>query len=284
MPDNKLIVIALADPFQLGMLTSALHVSWSLATGSWLGVGNDPVYVKSRCFETFPFPDTDTGLTQELRERIAALAEQIDAHRKRQQTAHPVLTLTGMYNVLEALREGRELTAKEKAIHDQGLVGVLKDLHDELDATVLDAYGLGDVPQAQWLQRLVTLNAQRADEERRGNIRWLRPEFQNPQAVKDEEPTATAQPSVQAEFILETSKKAVPLPGTAGGQPWPATLPAQVRAVADVLTAGGSALSIADIEASFKGRGAWKRSLPRILATLEALGRSRHDGDGWRAG
>ena len=50
-------------------------------------------------------------------------AEQLDAHRKRQQAAHAGLTLTGMYNVLEALREGRALTAKEKTLHQQGLVG-----------------------------------------------------------------------------------------------------------------------------------------------------------------
>ena len=44
------------------------------------------------------------------------------------------LTLTALYNGLEAQREGRDLTAKEKAINDQGLVSVLKVLHDGLDA------------------------------------------------------------------------------------------------------------------------------------------------------
>ncbi len=80
-------------------------------------MGNDPVYVKSRCFETFPFPDQDTGLTPALRQRITTLSGQIDAHRKHQQATHPGLPLTGMYNVFEALREGRELTIKEKTIH-----------------------------------------------------------------------------------------------------------------------------------------------------------------------
>ena len=56
LPDNKLIAIALADAFSLGVLSSRTHVDWSLAAGSWLGVGNDPVYVKTRCFEAFPFP------------------------------------------------------------------------------------------------------------------------------------------------------------------------------------------------------------------------------------
>ena len=83
------------------------------------------------------------------------------------------------------------LTAKEKIINDQGLVSVLKDLHDELDATELGAYGWGDLGITQQqpdggpgtdalLNRLVALNAKRAAEEKAGEIRWLRPEFQNP--------------------------------------------------------------------------------------------------------
>jgi hypothetical protein len=46
-------------------------------------------------------------------------------------------------------------------------------------------------------------------------------------------------------------------------------------------------MTVDDIEASFKGRGPWKKSLPRILETLKALGRARReeiDGkEGWRA-
>ena len=56
LPDNKLVNIALDDAYFLGVLSSDIHVKWSLAAGSWLGVGNDSVYVKTRCFETFPFP------------------------------------------------------------------------------------------------------------------------------------------------------------------------------------------------------------------------------------
>jgi len=33
------------------------------------------------------------------------------------------------------------LTAKEKQIHDAALVSTLKQLHDDLDAAVADAYG-----------------------------------------------------------------------------------------------------------------------------------------------
>lgn len=65
-------------------------------------------------------------------------------------------------------------------------------------------------------------------------------------------------------------------------QPWPATLPEQVRAVAELLTAAAAATPLSTIEASFTGKGPWKRGLPRILETLQALGRARQEGDGWR--
>ncbi|GAB3834397.1 class I SAM-dependent DNA methyltransferase [Pontibacter rugosus] len=54
LPDDKLIAIALDDAYFLGVLQSKIHVVYSLATGSRLGVGNDSVYDKSRCFDTFP--------------------------------------------------------------------------------------------------------------------------------------------------------------------------------------------------------------------------------------
>lgn len=128
-----------------------------------------------------PFPTKTPARppTPELRERIAHLAEQIDAHRKRvlaPESGNTGLTLTGIYNVLAALREGRALTAKEKTQHAQVLVGVLRELHDELDAAVLTAYGLrANATTDDILTRLVQLNTQRAAEEAQGRVRWLRP-------------------------------------------------------------------------------------------------------------
>ena len=51
-----LINIALQDAFFHGVLSSRVHVTWALAAGGRLGVGNDPRYTKTRCFDTFPFP------------------------------------------------------------------------------------------------------------------------------------------------------------------------------------------------------------------------------------
>lgn len=67
------------------------------------------------------------------------------AHRQRQQSLHADLTMTGMYNVLDKLRSGEVLSPADKAIHEKGLVSVLKQIHDELDIAVLEAYGWADL-------------------------------------------------------------------------------------------------------------------------------------------
>ncbi len=274
LPDNMLIAIALDDAYTLGVLSSQPHIDWALAAGGTLE--DRPRYNKSRCFETFPFPADDTGLTPTLRERIAHLAEQIDAHRKRVLSAgHAGLTLTGLYNVLSALRGGRALTPKEKSIHTHGLVGVLRELHDELDAAVLAAYGLPpDAGTQAVLTHLVQLNARRAQEEAQGQVRWLRPEFQNPQQSLSNQELLTLDSSRLKADLAQKDPAAAPA-GAVSAQPWPSSLPEQVRAVAGVLAASGAALSLPAIEAHFKGRGPWKKSLPTLLHTLEAVGRAQ---------
>jgi hypothetical protein len=64
-------------------------------------------------------------------------------------------------------------------------------------------------------------------------------------------------------------------------QPWPATLPEQVAAVARVLTEAAAPLSEADLAARFTGKGPWKKRLPQLLDTLVALGRARKAAEGW---
>ena len=292
-PDHMLIAIAVNDPIALGVLSSQSHTIWALATGSRLGVGNDPRYNKSRCFETFPFPDEDTGLTPELRERIAQRAEQIDQHRKRvlsPEAGNAGLTLTGLYNVLTALREGRALTAKDKTIHTQGVVSVLRELHDELDAAVLSAYGLAPAASTDdILGHLVQLNTQRAAEEAKGRVRWLRPDFQNPQnPLSKPELLAHEQKALEGDFDTEKSLLKAQQAKPAQQTPWPPTLPEQVRVIAEALAASSAPLTLQALEAQFKGRGAWKKGLPLLLQTLEAIGRAQRVGQdssviGWRA-
>ena len=61
-----------------------------------------PVYVKSTCFDPFPFPECG----ERERETIAAIAEELDALRKERLRLHPDLTLTALYNVLAKLHSG----------------------------------------------------------------------------------------------------------------------------------------------------------------------------------
>ena len=278
MPDNMVIVIALSDGLQLGILSSAVHVQWALATGGTLE--DRPRYNKSRCFDTFPFPDASTGQTTKMADRISTLAEQIDLHRKAGLAAHPDVTLTALYNVLEKLRSGEDLTARDKTIHEHGLVTVLKSLHDELDAVVLNAYGWSDLSLPgdtdALLERLVALNAGRAAEEAAGGVRWLRPAFQTAQGVQvtiaiDDNSDATSDTDEVTEFARV---RAVP------PRPWPTGLPEQIKAVADVMVQVRRSLDIEDLAAHFNGRGRWRDRLPTLLNTLVALGRLRQGADG----
>src|SRR3546814_20927362 len=86
--------------------------------------------------------------------RVSAIGELLDAHRKSQQAAHHDLTLTSMYNVLEKLRSGEVLTAKERIVQEQGLVSVLRQLHDELAADVMQAHGWGEIGRGSGWERM----------------------------------------------------------------------------------------------------------------------------------
>ncbi len=276
LPDNALVNIALDDAFYLGVLSSRIHVTWALAAGSRLGFGNDPRYNKTRCFETFPFPDP----TDEQRERIRALGERLDAHRKRQQALHPRLTLTDLYNVLDLVRAGEPLEPRERDIHEAGLVAILRQLHDELDAAVADAYGWpAALPDDEILTRLVALNAARATEEATGHVRWLRPAYQAPSEVQASQPTLL--PDLTPSPSSPSSPPSPPHP--AAPQPWPDALPAQAAALRDLLATLDEPATVDEIAAAFAGRrsAAQRARLTELLDTLAALGQARQDGERW---
>jgi hypothetical protein len=262
-----------------------------MVSGSWLGVGNDSVYAKTRCFETFPFPD----VTAEPAACIRDLAEQIDAHRKRQQAQYPHLTLTGMYNVLEKLRASEPLNGKDKIIHQQGLVSILRERHDGLDRAVFAAYGwndladelvgkpgattpLPDKPAAQLeaeeelLRRLVDLNTQRAAEEAQGHIRWLRPAYQNPEARSAEQSPA------QQERMTGLDVAIVPEP--IAKCPWPKAMREQVAVIRELLILGPC--SVEQLAARFQRKPV--KAVSAVLEALEAMNLARCEAGRWRLG
>ncbi|HZI20615.1 MAG TPA: DNA methyltransferase [Pyrinomonadaceae bacterium] len=262
LPDAMVYAITSDDAFMLGVLSSRIHACWALSAGGRLGVGNDPRYTSKTTFSPFPFPDCD----EQQKARVRELGEQLDAHRKRRQAEHPGLTLTEMYNVLEKLRAGEPLSERERATHERGLVSVLRQLHDELDAAVADAYGWpAALTDEEILERLVRLNAERAVEERRGLVRWLRPEYQKPAE------------GVAAAFGDEFEAAA---PARAGEkrQEWPRTLPEQARALRQALAARPGVVTPKQLAARFV-RARVER-VEELLQTLVSLGQAREVGPG----
>lgn len=258
LPDNKLVNIALSDAYHLGVLSSSIHLTWAWANRALLE--DRPVYVKTTCFDTFPFPEA----TETQKQAIRQLAEDLDAHRKRVQHEHPAITLTAMYNVLEKLSSGEELTRQDHHIYDAALIGILRELHDSIDGAVLDAYGWPHhLTTDELLARIVALNAERRAEEAAGHIRWLRPEFQAP-AV-----------SVPVARPLEGFAEEAPATAPRRKQPWPSGIPDQFRAVKDSLRTGP--VTAQQIASGF--RPASRRRISEILATLTALGQARAEGD-----
>lgn len=265
LPDQGLVFVCVADADLLATLSSKQHVAWALATGGRLGVGNDPRYNSSVCFDTFPFPDCTPAQTEVLRH----LGERLDAHRKARQAAHPKLTLTQMYNVLERLREieesgsGEVIEGKDKTIYEQGQLGLLKDLHDQIDEAVAEAYGWPvDVSDEDILERLVELNRVRHLEEIGGKVRWLRPDYQNP--------SGEALASTTGKLAVEESEAAE------SKHPWPKDLPQQMALVRAVLSDMGTA-SVEEVRSQFK-RGQTK-TIQERLETLAALGQANPLGD-----
>ena len=262
-PDGTLVCIASDDAFVLGVLSSSIHVTWSLAAGGRLGVGNDPRYNKTRCFDPFPFPDPPKA----LRARIADVAERLDAHRKAALARDERVTMTGMYNVVEKLRSGAALTTKEQAVHTLAACGVLKDLHDDLDALVAEAYGWEwPQPREIILERLVALHDERVREERAGKVRWLRPDYQIPRFAK-----GAGAPAPEL-ALPAAAKQAKP----AAKPAWPAHAVEQIAAIQEALSA--EPLTAAQVAERFAGARA--DLVRRHLETLALMGEVRVEAGG----
>jgi type II restriction/modification system DNA methylase subunit YeeA len=153
LADSRVVVIARQDEYFLGLLESIVHKTWSLASSSRHGVGNDITYNIESCFDTFPFPwPPGTEPSEEADPRVKAIA---DAARSlvRLRDAWlnppdidprelPKRTLTNLYNQRPEW---------------------LSNAHRALDEAVFAAYGWpSNLPKEEILARLLALNHQRA--------------------------------------------------------------------------------------------------------------------------
>jgi hypothetical protein len=120
-----------------------------------------------------------------------------------------------MYNILEKVRSDEVLTERERVTHEQGLISLLRQIHDDLDAAIFEAYGWPNtLTDEEVIERLVRLNVERVKEERAGIVHWLRPEYQRPAA------------GIAAGFG-EGFEAAAPAKAKEKKQEWPKTLPSR---------------------------------------------------------
>ena len=226
-------------------------------------MGNDPRYSKSKVFDPFPFPSHGELLTAKIR----AVAEEIDSFRKGRLKEHDSLTLTQMYNVLEKLRANAALDEDEEAIKENGLTLILKELHDKLDRLVFQAYGWPQtLSDEEILAKLVALNHERAAEEKRGHVRWLRPDYQIPRFGKDIDKMAAKEEGAQIAADL-----GLPEP-TARKPSFPSDAVAQTAAVFGALASARGPVDAAAIAANYRKTRNLEATIFNVLESLNRLG------------
>jgi hypothetical protein len=219
--------------------------------------------VKTSCFDPFPFPDPPP----ELRARIADLAERLDQHRKDAIARDERVTMTGIYNVVTKLRSMEVFTPAERIVHQAAAGRVLREMHQELDRLVAHAYDWRwPMNKQEILERLVELHDVRVEEERAGNVCWLRADYQIPRFGTAAGATATEMDLRDAQISEDEG------PAT----PWPSTVLEQIGALQRLVA--NSPVTVEQAAASFTG--ARREMVARHLETLALMGELRTTPDG----
>jgi hypothetical protein len=150
---------------------------------------------------------------------------------------------------------------------------ILRELHDRIDALVAQAYGWpSDLSDEEILARLVTLNAERAAEEKRGLMRWLRPEYQRARAGVAAVPIqAPSEEQLEAELVVEAGKTQMPS--------FPAADVERMAAVYAVLASARAPLDARAISATFRQGAKVEPAISRILKAWARVGQF-HTSDG----
>ena len=261
--DNMIVNIGSDDAYTLGVLSSRIHTVWALKAGGWLGVGNDPRYSKSKVFDPFPFP----APSELLKAQIRTVGDELDALRKQRQKERPSLTLTQMYNVLEKIKIKDTLDEEDERIKDEGTILILKEIHEKLDRLVCKAYGWSEaLSDDEILEKIVALNHERAEEERRGHVHWIRPDYQIPRFGKDIDKQAVKEEGAQIAADL-----GLPEPG-ARKPSYPTDAVAQTAAVFAALASSRGPTDAASIAAIFRRTKTLEQNVSDVLESLARLG------------
>jgi hypothetical protein len=159
------------------------------------------------------------------------------------------------------------LTPDEERIKDEGLILILKELHEKLDRLVFEAYGWPQtLTDEQILENLVALNRERAAEEKRGHVRWLRPDYQIPRFGKKLDRQAAKEEDAQMLAPLD-------LPEVAGRKTsFPTDAVAQTAAVFAALASATAPLDAAAIAAGYRKTKNLEATIAGVLNSLARLG------------
>ncbi|NDJ16186.1 class I SAM-dependent DNA methyltransferase [Myxacorys almedinensis] len=143
LPGKATKPVASEDFYILGILTSNVHRTWVKAQSSTLE--DRTRYTHNTCFETFPFPQTSTP---NLITAIRSTAQDLHDYRSTQMEKKQ-WGITKLYN---------------EYFHEP--TSQLFKLHAKLDQLVMQAYGFN--PDDDLLEKLLTLNLELAEKEKRG--------------------------------------------------------------------------------------------------------------------
>lgn len=114
--------------------------------------------------------------------------------------------------------------------------------------------------------------AEQAREETQGVVRWLRPEFQNPDYVGAGSPRPGAVTAPLQQTLIEPDERPV-IAAAAAKASWPKTLPEQVAAVRGALANAGGPATAEQVARTFLRARADK--VEELLVTLATLGQVR---------
>jgi len=163
--EHKLVVIPRDDDETFGLLSSRFHVVWAVSAGGRLGVGNDPVYTTSKCFDPYPFPYGKNA------EAIAAAARRLNELRENwlnpPEWTERIPEVVPGYPVRIVAKPGHEADLKKRTLTNlyNARPAWLANAHQALDAAVAAAYGWTDytpeMPDEEILRRLLALNLER---------------------------------------------------------------------------------------------------------------------------
>ena len=130
---------------------------------------------------------------------------------------------------------------------------------------MFEAYGWPQtLTDEQILEKLVALNHERAEEEKRGHVRWLRPDYQIPRFGKKLDKMAAKEEGAQV-----TADLGLPEPG-ARKAPFPTDAVAQTAAIFAALAAARGTVTIADIAAGFRKSKNLERNISDVLASARS--------------